>query len=157
MIENPFPFPTLLQLVSIDVLHTFSEIGYIIIHPDISKAVRMDYGSNKMYMQLAIEAIDEWNRWNTERSQQSLDPLYHNTGILTIATHGKFTDYETNSMDNIRKAGHSEYIEELTCEKIKDRYPFLTDAIEKKYDIAYVNKIGGIKSMSFFEAKKKYD
>jgi L-2-hydroxyglutarate oxidase LhgO len=111
---------------------------------DISKAVRIDYGSSKMYMQLAIEAIDEWNKWNIERSKQGLGPIYHNTGVLVMATNSRFTDNEINSIKNIKEAGHSNYIEELTAEQIKNRYPFLTEAVGKGYDIAYVNNVGGI-------------
>src|ERR1700730_3595263 len=44
---------------------------------DISKAVRMDYGSDEFYMSLMEEAFWAWDRWNLESEQT----LYHQDGF----------------------------------------------------------------------------
>ncbi|MEZ5366867.1 MAG: FAD-dependent oxidoreductase [Bryobacterales bacterium] len=48
---------------------------------DISKVVRMEYGSDTEYMALIEEAIPVWRAWN-ERFQQ---PLYHETGVVLLS------------------------------------------------------------------------
>ena len=47
---------------------------------DISKMVRMDYGSDVFYHEFADEAIDGWERWNAEWPR----PLYHEDGFLVL-------------------------------------------------------------------------
>ncbi|EPB81331.1 hypothetical protein HMPREF1544_11948 [Mucor circinelloides 1006PhL] len=110
---------------------------------DISKAVRMDYGENTLYMHLAVEAIDAWKQWNIERAEKSLVPVYHNTGMLLFSANGQYAEYEKDNMKSIREAGFGDYIEELNAEQLKQRYPYLSDTVDNGYDIAYANKVGG--------------
>ncbi|GAN02310.1 fructosyl amino acid oxidase [Mucor ambiguus] len=110
---------------------------------DISKAVRMDYGNNTLYMHLAVEAIDAWKQWNAERAEKKLVPVYHNTGMLIFSANGQYAEYEKDNMRSIREAGFGDYIEELNADQLKERYPYLTDTVDNGYDIAYANKVGG--------------
>lgn len=119
---------------------SWGQINMII---DISKAVRMDYGTNTLYMNLAIEAIDVWKQWNIERAKKELAPVYCNTGILAFSENGQYVKYEKDNMKSIREAGYGDYIEELNADKLKARYPHLSDTVNNGYDIAYFNKIGG--------------
>lgn len=48
---------------------------------DVSKMVRMDYGSDVFYHELAEASLDGWDRWNAEWPR----PLYHETGFLVLA------------------------------------------------------------------------
>lgn len=48
---------------------------------DISKAVRMDYGGDGFYSELALRAIEGWRAWN----QRWGGALYHEVGILLLA------------------------------------------------------------------------
>ena len=48
---------------------------------DISKMVRMDYGSDDFYQRLAEHAIEGWERWNGMWSH----PHYHEEGFLILA------------------------------------------------------------------------
>ncbi|KAL7319304.1 hypothetical protein PS15m_002457 [Mucor circinelloides] len=110
---------------------------------DISKAVRMDYGKNTLYMHLAVEAIDAWKQWNIERAEKKMVPVYHNTGMLIFSVNGQYAEYEKDNMKSIREAGFGNYIEELNAEQLKQRYPYLSDTVDNGYDIAYANKVGG--------------
>lgn len=49
---------------------------------DVSKMVRMDYGSDVFYHELAEAAIEGWERWNVEWPR----PLYHAQGFLVLAS-----------------------------------------------------------------------
>ncbi|MDF1663373.1 MAG: FAD-dependent oxidoreductase [Planctomycetota bacterium] len=53
---------------------------------DISKACRMEYGSDLVYMELMEEAFLGWDRWNKEWQEQGLAPLFHKAGILFLTT-----------------------------------------------------------------------
>lgn len=47
---------------------------------DISKVVRMDYGADTDYFELAEQALRGWLRWN----EQWDSPLYHPTGVTFL-------------------------------------------------------------------------
>lgn len=48
---------------------------------DISKMVRMDYGSDVFYHELAEAALDGWEEWNRQWPR----PLYHDEGFLVLS------------------------------------------------------------------------
>ena len=48
---------------------------------DVSKMIRMDYGSDVFYHELAEAALEGWDRWNAEWPR----PLYHETGFLILS------------------------------------------------------------------------
>ena len=47
---------------------------------DISKVVRMEYGADGLYMDMAAKSIQGWHGWNAEAG----DALYHETGFLLL-------------------------------------------------------------------------
>lgn len=49
---------------------------------DVSKMVRMDYGSDVFYHELAEAALDGWERWNRAGDP----PLYHDDGFLVLSS-----------------------------------------------------------------------
>lgn len=61
---------------------------------DISKIVRLAYGSDETYTELMEEALETWREWN----QRWPDPLFHETGVLMLTrtpmTPGSF-EYES--------------------------------------------------------------
>lgn len=69
---------------------------------DISKAVRMDYGSDAFYQRLAHRAIRRWREWN-QRWQRA---VYHEVGFL-LATRSPMTpgDFEYEGMRLAADAG----------------------------------------------------
>ena len=48
---------------------------------DVSKVVRMDYGSDVFYHELAEHALEGWDRWSAEWPR----PLYHQDGFLILS------------------------------------------------------------------------
>lgn len=130
-----------LVYVFTDSIHIYAT--HSIYCTDISKAIRIDYGANTLYMHLAIEALSAWEQWNKERAENDLAPVYHNTGIITFSTNGRYTNYEKDNIKSIRDAGHGDYIEELDADELKKRYPHLSDTVDNGYNIAYYNKAGG--------------
>ena len=85
---------------------------------DISKIVRMEYGSDEMYMALAEQAYQGWLQWNAELGET----LFHNVGVLMLTrtpmSPGGF-EYESYAM--LRKRGHTP--ERLTDNAISQRFP----------------------------------
>src|SRR5574341_173030 len=47
---------------------------------DISKAVRMDYGSDDDYTRLAVESFPIWRQWNQDYGTT----LYHEPGAMFV-------------------------------------------------------------------------
>ncbi|KAG0166948.1 hypothetical protein DFQ30_006538 [Apophysomyces sp. BC1015] len=110
---------------------------------DINKAVRMDYADKTLYMQLMISCLPLWRQWNEERASMGLDPVYHETGLLSFARDGKFSEYERQCLSHLREAGFGHAVEELTGEMIVQKFPQFQQAVANGYNIAYFNKEGG--------------
>lgn len=94
-------------------------------------------------MELAVNAIHAWEEWNKERADDGLKPVYHNTGMIAFSDNGKLSEYDQQGLKTIREAGYGDFIEELSSEEIKKRYPFFETAVNNGYDVAYFNKVGG--------------
>ncbi|HFA48978.1 MAG TPA: FAD-dependent oxidoreductase [Bacteroidetes bacterium] len=87
---------------------------------DISKVVRMEYGSDVEYMQMAIESINGWREWNDFFNEV----LFHETGFLLLAQNKLESGsqyFEKSSFDNLIKKGFMP--ERLNPEKIAERFP----------------------------------
>lgn len=70
---------------------------------DISKVIRMDYGSDEFYMQMMEEALSEWRNWNEEFKE----PLFIETGLLNLTLDGMQPgDFEYESFQLLIKRGH---------------------------------------------------
>jgi glycine/D-amino acid oxidase-like deaminating enzyme len=85
---------------------------------DISKVVRMEYGSDEAYMALVEQAYRGWLQWNEELG----DTLFHDTGV-TMLTRTPMAPggFEYESYHLLRKRGHTP--ERLTEETISQRFP----------------------------------
>ncbi|KAM3578515.1 hypothetical protein VKS41_009105 [Umbelopsis sp. WA50703] len=127
---------------------------------DINKIVRMDYGDDVIYQNLAAEALPIWRQWNEEAKDAGNLPVYHETGLLLFSRGGKFSEYERRSMQNIKAAGYGHAIEEfITPESIVERFPQFKDAVANGYNIAYLNKYaadGVVKGIKTVNGKEHY-
>lgn len=89
---------------------------------DISKACRMEYGSDRVYMALMEDAFRGWESWNKRWEKQGLGPLFHETGILFLTrepmTPGSF---EFESYQALRERGWSP--QRLSPDTLKDSFP----------------------------------
>lgn len=85
---------------------------------DISKAVRMDYGTDEFYTRLMEEAFTGWDAWNS----QADEPLYHQSGVL-ILTRSPMSPgtFEYESFNLLQGRGHR--LERLNAKTLKARFP----------------------------------
>lgn len=110
------------------------------LHPDasstdVSKMVRMDYGSDVFYHELAEAALDGWDRWNHDWPV----PAYHDEGFLVLAP-GPMEPggFEYESWRVLRDRGYEP--ERLDSEVIAHRYPLWN---ADRYPDGYLSRRGG--------------
>jgi glycine/D-amino acid oxidase-like deaminating enzyme len=87
---------------------------------DISKIVRMEYGSDTLYMKMADQSIDGWKEWNA----QFETTLYHEVGFLLLCKKNMEDPsqvFEKASYDNLIQAGYQP--QRLDEASIPKRYP----------------------------------
>lgn len=79
---------------------------------DITKAVRMDYGTDDLYLELMEEALVGWRTWNRAWAR----PLFHETGFLLLSSHPLVDgDFELDSYERVTARGHAvERLDEAT-------------------------------------------
>ncbi len=104
---------------------------------DISKVVRMEYGTDVEYMEMAIECLKHWRRWNDLLDET----IFYETGfLLTTASPIKkdTQSFESASFSNLIKKGYSP--ERLNTNSIAEKFP----AFEKAgYGDGFYHKEGG--------------
>ena len=88
---------------------------------DVSKVVRMEYGSNRQYMRMVIRAIEGFHRWNALFEET----LYHETGVLVVAK-DQLSDSEfiEGSYQMLLEEGQRP--ERLSAAEIRRRFPAWT-------------------------------
>ncbi|NUO52419.1 MAG: FAD-dependent oxidoreductase [Polyangiaceae bacterium] len=104
---------------------------------DISKLVRMDYGSDDFYVRLMEDALVSWRSWNARFER----PLFHETGFLVLTSAPMApgeASFEAKSFDLLTARGHA--IERLDATSIASRFPMWKDA---GYTGGYQNPVGG--------------
>lgn len=104
---------------------------------DISKIVRMEYGADEEYMDMARGAIETWRGWN----ELFGEPLYHETGFLLLTRQslesGKQT-FEASSYQNLLKRGLEP--RRMDSREFSDHYPRLAPGI---YQDGFFHAVGG--------------
>jgi len=85
---------------------------------DISKAVRMDYGTDEFYTRLGERAIGAWRAWNAAFAED----VYHEVGFLLL-TREPLRDgtFEGDSFAVLSRLGHR--LVRLDERTIEDRFP----------------------------------
>jgi sarcosine oxidase len=71
---------------------------------DVSKVIRMDYGSDLFYLALGEASLEGWDRWNRDWER----PLYHQDGFL-ILSKGTMDEgsFEAESFKALTSRGHA--------------------------------------------------
>ena len=88
---------------------------------DISKIVRMEYGADALYTEMAELAMEGWRQWNLEWSQN----LFHETGVAMLTRNPmQAGGYEYESYTCIRGRGHDPT--RLRSDEITERFPAWT-------------------------------
>ena len=85
---------------------------------DVSKVVRMEYGSNRQYMRMVIRAIEGFHRWNERFGEK----LYHETGVL-MAVKGPMSDSEFLETSYRVLLEEGQKPERLSGDEIRRRFP----------------------------------
>lgn len=102
---------------------------------DISKAIRMDYGRDELYMALMEEALRGWDDWNEAWGEA----LYHEDGVLFLGRRPmRPGDFEYESFTRLQKRGHRP--QRLNSTTLKARFPAWAAG---HYPDGYFNPRGG--------------
>ena len=89
---------------------------------DISKVVRMEYGSDEYLMALVEEALEGWDDWNDHWSGNGTGPLFHETGVLMVCRRPMGSGgFEFESWRLLDHRGHAP--ERMDAASIAQRFP----------------------------------
>ena len=108
------------QNYSVAILNPDSIPHSLAASTDISKIVRMEYGADLQYMEMANTSIDGWKAWN----DLFKDTLYHEVGFLLLCQKSMETDgqsFEWNSYQSLLKKGFQP--QRLDEKLITEKYP----------------------------------
>jgi glycine/D-amino acid oxidase-like deaminating enzyme len=102
---------------------------------DVSKLVRMDYGSDSFYHELAEAALEGWDRWNADWPRRP----YHEDGLLVLS-HGPMLPggFEHESWRVLGSRGHA--TQRLSLDARIERFPAWRSA---RYSDGYFNPRAG--------------
>ena len=99
---------------------------------DISKAVRVDYGADRLYTELGQEAVRGWRRWTAELPHAG-PPLFEETGVAFLSGSPMASGgFEGDSFEVLRELGHQP-------RRVSGLPPFAA----QRFVDGYVNPVGG--------------
>jgi len=102
---------------------------------DISKVIRMDYGSDEHYTRMAEGALAGWDAWNARWSP----PLYHEAGFLVLSSGiMRPGGFERDSFDLLRTRGHD--LQRIGSTYARARFAAWSS---RQYPDGYFNPRGG--------------
>ena len=104
---------------------------------DISKIIRMEYGTDEEYMDMAAACITKWKAWNDFFQ----DTLYHETGFLLLSKKSLDDDlknFESASYLNLLKKGYKP--ERIKPDELAKKYPAFNPSV---YADGFYHSIGG--------------
>ncbi len=103
---------------------------------DISKVVRMDYGADELYTEMAERALARWDLWNALWER----PLFHRTGFLILTRENEMPagGFEQASFALQTKRGHP--LERIGRAGLAARFPAWNAA---RYGDGYFNPNAG--------------
>ncbi|WP_108425341.1 NAD(P)/FAD-dependent oxidoreductase [Flagellimonas amoyensis] len=104
---------------------------------DVTKAVRMEYGSDREYFRMAERSIGLWREWNNFFGVK----LYHEVGFLMLCKKSMESGdqrFEKYSYGELLDNGYD--VEYLSASDIKTRFPAIN---AETYSEAIYNQVGG--------------
>ncbi|MFN0152643.1 MAG: NAD(P)/FAD-dependent oxidoreductase [bacterium] len=102
---------------------------------DVNKAIRMDYGSDTLYIEMMEEAFRGWDEWN----RCWPEPPYHQDGFLLLAASPmRAGEFEGDSYATLTRRGYA--LERLDARALAARFPAWRAA---PYPDGYINPRGG--------------
>ena len=108
---------------------------------DISKVVRMEYGKDREYFDMAEQSIEGWLEWN----ELFGETLYHEVGFLLLCQQAMDSDeqsFERASYDNLLRKGYAP--ERLDANQLCTRFPVFKQGAYQ--DGFYNSKAGFVES-----------
>lgn len=104
---------------------------------DISKIVRMEYGTDQEYFRMAEKAIVRWHEWNALLGEK----LYHETGMLMLCSQplgSAHQAFEHSSYQQLQAHGYA--TDMLNAQALSKRFPAVNSEI---YPAAHFNPRAG--------------
>ncbi|MCB1077821.1 MAG: FAD-dependent oxidoreductase, partial [Verrucomicrobiae bacterium] len=103
---------------------------------DISKVVRLDYGADEIYTEMAERSLDGWRRWNQDWER----PLFHADGFLVMTRDDEMRagSFEGESFRFLTGRGHA--LRRMTRDDLATRHPAWNAS---RYGDGYLNPKGG--------------
>lgn len=104
---------------------------------DVTKAVRMEYGSDREYFRMAERSIGLWREWNNFFGKE----LYHEVGFLMLcrkSIESGEQSFEECSYKELLDNGYA--VEHLSSLEIKKKFPAIN---AETYAEAIYNPVGG--------------
>ncbi len=104
---------------------------------DISKAIRMEYGSDEDYTEMVERCIPLWESWNLELGEE----LYHPVGVLVLTRQpmeAEPASFAWQSFQTLSRRGHA--LDRLNPQEIERRFPAWN---AQEYVDGYFNRLGG--------------
>ncbi len=102
---------------------------------DVSKIVRLDYGSVEPCTALMERALAGWRAWNADFDT----PLFHEDGLLVLGCAPLLPGgFEHDSMELLARRGHA--VQALDAAEIRRRFPAWNSG---RFDAGYWNPQGG--------------
>ncbi|MGB5818613.1 MAG: FAD-dependent oxidoreductase [Saonia sp.] len=92
---------------------------------DVTKAVRMEYGSDKEYFKMVELCIGKWHDWNEFFNEK----LYHEVGFLMLCKDNIESEkhtFEKYSYQHLLEAGYAP--DRMDAKGIKERFPAINTA-----------------------------
>lgn len=106
---------------------------------DISKVVRLDYGTDRTYLRLMERAMIRWRAWQAGWTAAGLGPLFSETGVMFLSREPLRPGlFEQDCLDALTANGHSAEI--LDPAAIRRRFPAWN---AERYPGGYFNPQGG--------------
>lgn len=106
---------------------------------DISKVLRMEYGTDETYMALMEKAFEGWRRWAAAWTEAGEENLYHETGVLMVTREPMAGGgFEHDSWRTLLARGHTP--ERMDAEGIARRFPAWSTG---RYVDGFFHTLGG--------------
>jgi sarcosine oxidase/L-pipecolate oxidase len=101
---------------------------------DINKVIRCDYGSDRLYSELSLQAIEIWKEWSNDSLKLLGKHLFHQTGVAILDTDLHMNGFQRESFNQLKKYG--------VIMEIANAAPGLIK-IRNDFPGGYLNKVGG--------------
>lgn len=101
---------------------------------DISKVIRMEYGTDVEYLRMAAQSMEGWRDWNDLFGEE----IYHEEGYLMLSRQTDTESYERISYKNVQEQGFQSTL--LGSEAIIEKFPAFAPGV---YEEGFHHTIGG--------------